>query len=315
MHTALILGNPSSGPVSPLPAIRQAEQTLRRRGWRAESALSTSGPDLVRLTRQAVEAKTEVVFVAGGDGSLHLAIQALAGTHTALATLPVGTANVWAQELGLVKDIARPAEIDPLLERLLDGRIYSIDLGCCNEEYFLTWCGVGIDARTIHEIEPRPRWAKRVVTAHYGANILWQIPGWRGSAIEFELDGRRFSRHCILALASNVRRYFGGKTRLADDIFLDDGMQELWLFNGSYPWQSFEYALRLLANRHHNAPGLERFAYRQLKLKAEPLWLQMDGDPLSQTNPLHLNVAAGALRILAPAARLNSSFRQAGERL
>ena len=313
MPSALILYNPYSGRFPPLPAALLAEQVLRRLGWQVQLAATLSAADLTGRARQAAAEGLEVVFIAGGDGSLHLAIQGLAGSQTILAPLPVGTANVWAQELGLVKDGAVSLErLEPLLQRLLHGRVYAMDLGRCNQEYFLTWSGIGLDALTIRQIEPRPRWAKKLATPHYAANILWQVPGWRGMELSVQLNGQTFSQRCILALASNTSLYLGGKNQLAADVYLDDGLQDLWVFSGSWPHQSLEYALRLFWNTHHGMPGLQRHAFREVTLTAQPLWLQMDGDPVEQAGPLHFAVQPGALRILAPLDLPRPMFKQAG---
>jgi len=41
------------------------------------------------------------VAIAGGDGTLHLAVQVLAGTDVTLGILPQGTANNFAMALGI----------------------------------------------------------------------------------------------------------------------------------------------------------------------------------------------------------------------
>lgn len=52
------------------------------------------------LAAEAVQGGAEVLAVLGGDGTMHHAVQALAGTGTALAVLPGGTGNDLAAALG-----------------------------------------------------------------------------------------------------------------------------------------------------------------------------------------------------------------------
>ena len=54
--------------------------------------------------RQAILAGCDTIFACGGDGTIHNIVQVLAGTHVALAVLPMGTANALAHDLGLPLD-------------------------------------------------------------------------------------------------------------------------------------------------------------------------------------------------------------------
>lgn len=54
-----------------------------------------------RLAAQARDQQQDVVLVAGGDGSINEAANALAMSNVALGVLPSGTANVWARQIGV----------------------------------------------------------------------------------------------------------------------------------------------------------------------------------------------------------------------
>jgi diacylglycerol kinase (ATP) len=56
--------------------------------------------------RRAVAKGADVVFVWGGDGTVQRCIDAVAGTETAVAILPAGTANLLAANLGVPPDLA-----------------------------------------------------------------------------------------------------------------------------------------------------------------------------------------------------------------
>ncbi len=108
-----------------------------------------------RLARGAAADGADVVVVLGGDGTLNEAANGLAGTATALATLPGGSTNVFARTIGLTND---PIEATgELLEALAAGSIRRVGLGSLNGRYFLFHTGLGFDAAVIEQVERRPQ--------------------------------------------------------------------------------------------------------------------------------------------------------------
>lgn len=59
------------------------------------------GAEAADLARQAVEERYDVLAVMGGDGMVHLAAEALAGSATVLGVIATGTGNDVARYLGL----------------------------------------------------------------------------------------------------------------------------------------------------------------------------------------------------------------------
>src|SRR5512142_3066445 len=101
MRQALLLYNPAAGRVPVRPFIGGIIRPLRSAGWKIEVVETISGRDATRMAHQAAIEKYDGVFAIGGDGTVGQVAAGLIGTDTALAVLPGGTMNVWANELGL----------------------------------------------------------------------------------------------------------------------------------------------------------------------------------------------------------------------
>ena len=144
---ALLIHNLRAGQRDRRGELEQAASRLIEAGWDLELG---TGDDDVRehRLREAVAAGIEAVVVAGGDGSLNHTVQLLAGTDTALGVLPLGTANVWAREIGIPLDIRRATDV------LLHGETLRIDLGQANGRYFIAIAGVGFDASVTRMVRP-----------------------------------------------------------------------------------------------------------------------------------------------------------------
>ncbi|MFQ6046918.1 MAG: diacylglycerol/lipid kinase family protein [Gemmatimonadales bacterium] len=114
-----------------------------------------------RLARRGVRQ----VLVAGGDGTWHHVVQALAGTRTALGLIPLGTSNDLAYRLQI------PHDLDRALDVLADARIASVDLLKMGNHRVATVGGVGVPAHVAaacSHLKARP-WLRRPAQALGGA--------------------------------------------------------------------------------------------------------------------------------------------------
>src|SRR5579862_1748915 len=146
---ATLIYNPIAGHGGSLAELEAARDVLAARGWLVRLE-ATAGPGAATaLAGDAVERGDDVVIVAGGDGTINEAIQALAGTTVALGVLPVGTVNVWAREIGL------PAHPVAAAALLADGDSRTIDLGRAGERLFLLMAGAGFDGAVTGLVESR----------------------------------------------------------------------------------------------------------------------------------------------------------------
>ena len=87
--------------------------------------------------------KKEKIVVMGGDGTVSLAAQKIAGTDTALGIIPVGRGNDFTNFLGIPSD---PLEALWVAKR---GNKTKVSLGGVDSRYFCNSFGVGFDAYVI----------------------------------------------------------------------------------------------------------------------------------------------------------------------
>lgn len=98
----------------------------------------------------------DVVVTLGGDGVVNEVTNGLLSEGPGpdvpmLATVPGGSANVFARSLGLPNDAVEATGL--LLESLRDGSSRTIGLGRAGDRWFLANAGLGIDAEIIAAME------------------------------------------------------------------------------------------------------------------------------------------------------------------
>ena len=192
---ALVIANPHARRVRRDDWRKPAERALGRRyGIEIVSPRSADEAAALVHERMAAEQRPAVVIAAGGDGTVRLVAQELAGTGVPLGVIPLGTANDFARANGIPDDIAGA------IDRIVRRSTRAIDLLEVNGRPFVTAGGIGIGAHSalvvpwIKALHPLARMAadslgSGVYRLSAGANVLfrpgltetvrltWRVPG------------------------------------------------------------------------------------------------------------------------------------------
>lgn len=310
MPSALLVYNPVAGRYPAHMLTERAAKVLESYGWKVDIRTTSEGNQIPLLAQQAVQENLDSLIVVGGDGSLNKALPSLVGTDTALGVLPAGTANVWAQELHLPGlSWTRWSALEESAHRLAKGDIRQVDIGKCNEKYFLLWSGIGIDAFIVHRIEPRKQWEKNFTLVRYGASAVWSARQWQGVNIRVLIDGTQIEGKFMLVEASNIRLYAGGLATLSPRATLDDGLMELWLFDGDSIEQILQQAWSLWSGKHIDSEKVRYVQFEQIVLESDaPIHMQMDGEPEIGGTRVSVSVLPRQLKVLVPNQAPDSLF-------
>jgi diacylglycerol kinase family enzyme len=259
-----------------------------------------------RLALSAARAGVDVVVVLGGDGTLNEAANGLAGTDTALATLPGGSTNVFARILGLPDDPIDAAGV--LLEALAQRSVHRIGLGVVEGRYFLFHCGVGFDAAVVERVERRgtwkrwaghplfvwttiDTWARHVDRRHPPLSVLG--PGGTGWTTGF----------FTVVMNANPYTYLGSRPLdLVPEASLDRPLAAVTLrklsLGGLLPTVASALARGgVRAGRHVDV----RVDVEELEIRADPpAPYQVDGDHLGAASVLRFRWEPEALALVVP---------------
>jgi YegS/Rv2252/BmrU family lipid kinase len=311
MPSTLLVYNPVAGRYPSRMLTERAAKVLEGYGWQVEIETTLDGSQIPLLARQAAQDKKDSLIIVGGDGSLNKALPGLVGTDTALGVLPAGTSNVWAQELELPGlSWTRWKALEESAHRLAKGKIRRVDIGKCNEKYFLLWTGIGIDAFIVHRIEPRKQWEKPFTLVRYGASIVWSARQWQGVNIRVLGDEMQLEGRFMLVEVSNIRLYAGGLATLSPQATLDDGLMELWLFDGESVEDVLQQAWSLWTGKHLDSERVKFVQFNQIVLESDaPIYLQMDGEPEIGGTKVAISVLPRRLKVMVPDRAPSSLFR------
>jgi diacylglycerol kinase (ATP) len=167
------------------------------------SVIETQGPgDAERAAASACRADTDILIVAGGDGTINEVVNGLMATSgpiPPMAVIPLGTANVLAQEIGLSLSSRKIASA------ILGEHRISVYPGRANGRYFLMMGGVGFDAEVVANIDPALK--RRTGRFAYLVEVLHQSWRHRFETCGGEIDGIPFKARWVVVCNG---RHYGG---------------------------------------------------------------------------------------------------------
>lgn len=249
-----------------------------------------SREDMLRHLAARAAAGAPVAAVAGGDGTLGAAAEALCNTGTALALFPAGTMNVFSREMGMRQDF------DHALHILNTGRPREVDLFAFNGRPFLQMAGIGADARAVELTtwEMKKKW-KAFAYVIAGARVCAE----RQPRLTLSTDdGRVLEGGAILF--GNGRRY-GGPLNFFAEADNGDGLLDAVVFQHSIPSIIGECLIAAVHGGFHSQRH-GRFEYIRMTggtvTSSGHAACELDGDYAGNA-PVQIT-RHGSLKVLAP---------------
>jgi YegS/Rv2252/BmrU family lipid kinase len=286
--------NPAAGRAQAGTVRKALNQMARARRWQLEVYETTGEEPLAELVRKAVDAGAEMVFAAGGDGTVSDVVDGLVNTTVPLGIIPTGTGNVLAQELGIPLDVEKACQMladDPATR--------SIDALQAGARFFVLSIGAGITAKTIKGTSPE---RKRLLgPLAYVWTVLKVLAGMQPHTFTIVADGQRKRVRATDVLLTNVGT-ITGPLRWGRHIRPDDGQIDICILRAR---NLLDIILALWDVTVPNRPRRERnlrywHARHSILLFAEqPIPVQGDGEPLGET-PIEAQIWPGAITVLVP---------------
>ncbi len=202
-----ILLNPYSNRWNSQRRWAEAESALRTAGVDFDLSVSEHADHLVDLAADSVKGGFSTLIIAGGDGSIGEVVNGAArgwdektAFPVTLGILPLGTANDLGDNIGIPRDLIAAAKV------IANRKTRGIDLGKCNERYFLNNSGAGLEPyvstkqEKIKWISGVPRYLVAAVQA------IMDKPNWKA---KLEWDGGSYEGPLSLVSIGNGYRTGG----------------------------------------------------------------------------------------------------------
>ncbi len=250
--------------------------------------LPTASPEETRcLIRRLVEARTPRLAVAGGDGTVALAVQELAHTDTVLGILPQGTANNFASALRL------PMDLPSAMRVLAGGEEREVDLGRVGTRYFTEAAGVGLfaDALALYGRGTN----KDILRGLYA--LYRVILSMHAQRVRLTLDGETLTERAVMCTAANTYR-MAYAAPVAPGAKVTDGLLDVVIVGDLHRRELVPYYRAIRAQAHLGLPKVQGARAREVRMEARGKMNVHCDDQVIGTTPVTIESEPGALRVL-----------------
>lgn len=297
VETIPLFLNPAAGRGRAAGSVTQMQAIFAKAGIAIELHLSHDSGDVEAHICERVQSGNNRIVVAGGDGSVHEAVNGImrAGQPAALGVIPVGTGNDFAKACSIPLDWKLATA--QLAQRLADhAPMRRIDVGRMNDRFFANGAGIGFDAR-VTRAALAYRWPKGDLV-YLLAILRCMIDGIPTPELTITADDYRFSGPVTLASISNGP-WVGGMFHIAPMADNADGKLELLIADPVSRLRILSLLPALVRGRHLGKPEIRHASVRAVQIRAAAtLPSQLDGEVQPLQKDFAIDVLPAALQLL-----------------
>jgi diacylglycerol kinase family enzyme len=266
----------------------QSAVALTRRALDADlHVTATRVPDELRAFMEERLDGYQTVVVAGGDGSLGVAFNAVAGRDLTLGYIPAGFGNATSHLLRLPR---HPAALAGLLA---SGEARSTDLVAVDDHLAL-FAGAGWDALVAGRYAQAG--ARRMLG--WASAITSSIPDLlRRHLVRVEVDSQHAYAGPLTVLVASTTPYYGRGLLVNPGARPDRGQLTVRIYPGPLVRQAVE-SVRWLAHVRPSAPGRQATSVAVTSTDGRPIPVQADGDLVGEAVSWSFQVRVAAVRLI-----------------
>ncbi len=254
---------------------------VRGLGVDCDVVAPTSREEMVSVLQEAARSGTTHFAMAGGDGTVNLAVNALLplglDVSPVVGVLPIGNGCDLLRTFGIPQDLPGAAK------HLIGDETYDIDVatleGDWGVRYFVNVAQAGVGAAAA---ETAPKITRRLGAVRYPVAFAVRLPRFPKAKITITTERRTVESEALAVILANAQ-FFAGGWNVAPKATLVDGVLDIQVINAKKR-QTPTLVPKLIKGTHLRDPSVRRFSAAQFTLETEPTWpIEADGDLVGNT--------------------------------
>lgn len=262
--TWAIVINPTSGQGKGAEVGRAVVGYFGKHDLKYQIITGISAENVSRDLRSFLHANHECegVLCVGGDGLAHLVLQSVVPLRIPFAVIPAGTGNDFVRALKWPLD-----DLENLLNIVTTQKPTPIDLGLVDGEWFGAVLSSGFDS-VVNEKANSLKWPKG--PSKYNLAIALELPRFKPSHFEINLDDRTLSTEAMLIAVGNGSSY-GGGMRVCPNASLTDGLFDVMVLAPISKAEFIKVFPKVYSGDHVHHPEVSIYRSKKVKINSSAI--------------------------------------------
>ena len=264
--------------------------------FKLDIQFTTEEVDGGELARRAVENQVETVLASGGDGTVSAVAEALINTDIPLGAIARGTANAFANALGI------PDTIEAACKVIVDGATKKVDAAMCNDRPMILLAGVGFEAETVENADREAK--NRFGMLAYVLSGFKQLREFEQFATKIETKDKTMELKASAVTVANAAPPTSVLAQGPAGVIADDGLLDITIVSHQNTVNAIAMSIELLQSaRSKEAVEHEQIEHLRsdwIKITTEPPQkVVLDGEVVDKT-PIEVKCIPQGLTIFVP---------------
>jgi YegS/Rv2252/BmrU family lipid kinase len=218
------------------------------------------------------------IFIAGGDGTLNYFINQYPNIQLPLVIFRAGTGNDFHWLLYGSKSL------DEQLDLVLQATPRSLDVGKCNERFFINGLGIGFSGDVVKSMAGKKKLKGKT---SFFIGIVKKIFTYQSKLYTVQSVEKKVTARKLLIDISNGRRA-GGGYHIAPEARADDGWFDVVMVDAMNPLKRMRYLPVMEKGKHLGLYFIDHFLTQKISIESESnIQYHLDGEYFEAP---HLNI-------------------------
>lgn len=279
----LMLYNPLAGDGLLKNKLDLIVERVQEKGYQIIPVRATDGKVVRQAMQEADPSEYRQIIVAGGDGTINVCVNEMlaCGLELPLAIFPTGTANDFAYYFSL------PLEIEKMLDIALGEYTRSVDVGVCNDAYFINVAALGSLVDTSQKTDPNLKNTLGIFS--YYLKGLTEIANLRPLPVTLITREKTYEENMYFMLVMNGKSA-GGFKKMAPESEINDGLLDVILFREMPMYELGPLFVKVMQGQHVSHKNVLSFQTDNMRVESSVhIPTDVDGEE-GATLPLEFSV-------------------------
>jgi diacylglycerol kinase (ATP) len=238
------------------------------------------------------------IVIAGGDGTINMAVNSLRELNLPFGILPCGSGNGLAFSAGIPKNTEKALDI------VFKGNTRETDAFLVNEHFACMLCGLGLDAQVAHDFAHDPNrglntYIRKTISGFLSAKTY---------PFHLSVHGKEIKTDAFFISIANSNQ-FGNHFTIAPQASLTDGLLDIVVMTKQNKFSVLIQALMQVGGFNklkefdvmNEKAAVLYFQTNELEIRnSKEAPMHIDGDPVETMKKLRIKMLGGCFRMIVP---------------